>query len=148
MSLTEFVYRGFVGLRGLERTRYVFGSPLWFRLCDSILGWFCRDIHSREVQIARLSKKLNQATNEAVRIHRYLVAAERAGEISFTEALQLSGIHAPYKEKREQELKQYSGTTLASSECYLFDMPDEDFTSLQLLPARIVGTHDLRRVPA
>lgn len=100
----------------------------WTVVCIWLLHWLFAERISLEVKVAQLTKLLGKAEEKGKYIKRVLVAAEKQGELSFSEALEVSGVWSdpgvdPYARFYDE----------SKTGCYnpFADMGDEDFFLLE-----------------
>lgn len=139
MTLYTYLVRKF-------ETRRVYPKDwtLWDEFCVKLLQTVYAHRWRQDIQITRLKKELARATEKATRTHNYLRAAERQGELSFYEALQLSGVFVDMGSDANAKFYDESNRDYSNE---FADMNDDEFQSLELLPPRIVGAQSLRTVP-
>ena len=87
----------------------VFGLPWYLKIQLYFLQPIYRYLEKKDCEILVLQAKLEKSQKDTKRVHRYLIAAEKAGELSFNEALQLTGIlvvegNDPYSKCYSEEI--------------------------------------------
>ena len=116
---------------------------LWSGTCIRLWRWLFEGQIAAEIQVVHLTVLLQKAEEKRVKTFRLLVAAEKAGELSFYEALQIAGVLVEcagsdaYAKFYDETKRDYSND--------FADMSDVEFSALTYLPPRITGARYLNQ---
>ena len=112
-------------------------------LINRLRCWFFKERIAAEIQVARLTVLLQKAEEKAARTRRLLVAAEEVGELSFYEALQLADVIGA--DTGTDACARFYDETKTDYSNPFADISDDEFSTLTLLPPRIVGAQYLNQ---